>query len=219
MRKIWRRLTDPNYRATRRQIKQFQASHGRGTPIRYDGLNPGDVVLDIGGYQGEWAESMAAKYGVKVYVFEPHPKFAKKLKSKFQNQPQIKVFDFALGSADGVICLSDNENASSALISSENSVMGTLRAVAPALEALSLDTIAVAKINIEGGEYDLLPALYEAGLLERIERLTIQFHKYSEQDISQREQIREKLNRSHSCTWCYPFVWEEWHLRTLYDTI
>lgn len=215
MRKIWRRLTDPNYRATRRQIKQFQASHGRGTPIRYDGLNPGDVVLDIGGYQGEWAESMAAKYGVKVYVFEPHPKFAKKLKSKFQNQPQIKVFDFALGSADGVICLSDNENASSALISSENSVMGTVRAVAPALEALSLNTIAVAKINIEGGEYDLLPALYEAGLLERIERLTIQFHRYYAENEEQREHIIGQLTQTHDCSWSYPFIWEEWQLRGL----
>lgn len=215
MRKIWRRITDPSYRATRRQIKQFQASHGRGTPIRYDGLNPGDVVLDIGGYQGEWAESMAAKYGVKVYVFEPHPKFAKKLKSKFQNQPQIKVFDFALGSADGVICLSDNENASSALISSENSVMGTVRAVAPALEALSLNTIAVAKINIEGGEYDLLPALYEAGLLERIERLTIQFHRYYAENEEQREHIIGQLTQTHDCSWSYPFIWEEWQLRGL----
>jgi len=59
------------------------------------------------------------------------------------------------------------------------------------------------------------PALYEAGLLERIERLTIQFHRYYAENEEQREHIIGQLTQTHDCSWSYPFIWEEWQLRGL----
>lgn len=72
-------------------------------------------------------------------------------------------------------------------------------------------SIDLAKINIEGGEYDLLPALARAGQLGRFDLLQIQFHLYDKQQIAERDAIRTDLGKTHTCDWSYDFVWEQWH--------
>ena len=37
---------------------------------------PDDVVFDIGGFEGNWAGDIQARFGCEVHVFEPHPDFA-----------------------------------------------------------------------------------------------------------------------------------------------
>ncbi|MBR9852909.1 MAG: FkbM family methyltransferase [Rhodobacteraceae bacterium] len=213
--KTWRILTDPAYRAFRADYKAFRAAHGRGTPDSYTGLKPGDVVLDIGGYHGDWAEVMAARYAVKAHVFEPHPRFAKMIEDRFSGRDDVEAHGFAIGSAEGELILSDDENASSAFVTDGPSAKGIVRNVAAVFDELGLERVAVAKINIEGGEYDLLPALIEAGLIDRFDRITVQFHKFSEGDRTRRDEIRKALAKTHDCVWCYPFIWEEWHRQGL----
>lgn len=77
---------------------------------------------------------------------------------------------------------------------------------------MDIPHIDLAKINIEGGEYDLLPALADQGALCRIRRLLIQFHLFQPDFIAKRDVIRDKLAETHGCVWEYPFVWEEWCL-------
>jgi hypothetical protein len=72
--------------------------------------------------------------------------------------------------------------------------------------------VALAKINIEGGEYDLLPALSKADILKRFKMFQIQFHLYTESNIDDRDAIRSDLAKNHTCDWLYPFVWEQWTL-------
>ena len=213
LRKIWKVLTKPEFRAFRRQIKAFRAAHGRGTPERFEGLNAGDVVLDVGGYHGDWADRMVTLYGVKVHVFEPHPRFAKMIEDRVSGNPDVVVHPYAIGRNAGRLVLSDDENASSALAAKDTGVAGQVRAVADVFEAHQIDQVAVVKMNIEGGEYDLLPALIEADLMRRIGRLTVQFHKYEPSQIQARDEIRKALEDTHECVWNFPFVWEEWALK------
>lgn len=208
--KVWKRISDPEFRAMKRQITAFRAAHGRGTPERYSGLQPGDVVLDVGGYHGDWAQRMTELYGVIVHAFEPHPRFISHMQNRFTDRPDVHVHGFAIGSKAGKLDLSDDENASSALVTSGPTVTGDIRPVADVFEELGLRQIAVVKMNIEGGEYDLLPALIETGLIEKVDRLTVQFHRYSDAQIGQRNVIREGLSQTHECAWDYPFIWEEW---------
>lgn len=208
--KVWKRISDPEFRAMKRQISAFRAAHGRGTPERYDNLQPGDVVLDVGGYHGDWAQRMTALYGVTVHAFEPHPRFIDHMQNRFDGRSDVHVHGFAIGSSTGKLDLSDDENASSALVASGRTVTGDIRPVADVFQELKLKRIAVIKMNIEGGEYDLLPALIETGLIKNVDRLTVQFHKYSDKQIDQREDIREGLAKTHDCVWDYPFIWEEW---------
>jgi FkbM family methyltransferase len=209
--KLWNMATDADYRAQRRLIKAFRAEHGRSTPAHYTHLKPGDVVLDVGGYHGDWAEDMAARYGVVVHVFEPHPRFVQMLETRFQGRKDIKVHGFAMGAKDGVLHLSDDENASSALVTDGRVVEGVIRNVSDAFDDLNLTDIAAVKMNIEGGEYDLIPALVDQGLMGRINTLTVQFHRYSDDQVKARDTIRTALAATHDCAWVYPFIWEEWH--------
>ena len=213
--KFWRILTDPAYRAFRRDYKNFRRAHGKGTPGAYTGLLTGQTVLDVGGFHGEWAEMMRRRYAVRVEVFELHPSFAKDLKARFAGQEDVVIHPYAIGHADGEMALSDDGDASSALVGDGPSVTGQVRAVGPVFEEHGLDHVAVMKVNIEGGEYDLLPALIEDGLIDRIDRITVQFHKFTEDDRARRDEIREALSRTHDCVWCYPFIWEEWHKKGL----
>ncbi|MDV4144869.1 FkbM family methyltransferase [Shimia sp. FJ5] len=215
LRKAWRILTDPAYRVFRADYKAFRAAHGRGTPESYTGLLPGDVVLDVGGYHGDWAEAMAARYAVKVHVFEPHPRFAEMIADRFAGREDVVAHGFAIGSSNCELTLSDDENASSAFVTDGPTAKGVVRDVREVFDELGIERVAVAKINIEGGEYDLLPALIDAGLIDRFDRLTVQFHKFSEGDRARRDAIREDLAKTHDCVWCYPFIWEEWHRQGL----
>lgn len=208
--KMWKLATNPEFRAYKRMVREFYAAHGRGTPERYDGLKPGDTVLDVGGYKGDWAERMTALYGVKVHCFEPHPRFIRHLQDRFAGREDVTVEGYAMGASAGVLDLSDDENASSALVASGNPVQGEVRPVAEVFDALGLDRVACIKMNIEGGEYDLLPALIDTGLMTRVDRLTVQFHRYSPAQDGERDAIREGLARTHECVWAYPFLWEEW---------
>jgi len=213
--KMWRILTDPAYRAFRSDYKAFRRAHGRGTPSAYTGLLPGQTVLDIGGYVGDWAETMTARYAVTVHTFEPHPRFASMIRDRFADRTDVIPHDFAIGSTNAELILSDDENASSAFVTDGPTATGHVRDVVSVFEELALGQIAAAKMNIEGGEYDLLPALIDAGLIAKFDRLTVQFHKFSEGDRTRRDDIRKALAQTHHCVWCYPFIWEEWHLKEL----
>jgi hypothetical protein len=68
------------------------------------------------------------------------------------------------------------------------------------------------KINIEGGEFDLLPAAIDSGLIERIKFIQVQFHQFIPNAIENRLQIHKALEKSHRQMWCYDFVWESWAL-------
>jgi len=208
--KLWKLATNPEFRAIKRQVKAFRASHGRGTPERYEGLQAGDVVLDVGGYHGDWAARMTELYGVAVHAFEPHPRFAQMMQERFDERDDVHVHDFAMGSEAGTLALSDDENASSALVASGTQVTGAILPVADVFEELDLAEVKVIKMNIEGGEYDLLPALIETGLMARVDRLTVQFHNYHTGQDAARDAIREGLVKTHDCVWDYPFIWEEW---------
>jgi len=212
--KRWRTLTDPEFRAFRAQIRKFNREQGRGTPSRYAGITPQSVVFDLGGYEGEWAAEMREKYDCFVHVFEPHPRFSARISKRFSADSKVKVHPYALSSNNGEIKLSDSADASStALVGEEGFVIGQTRDAVEVLTEAGIETVAACKINIEGGEYDILPYLIETGTITRFAQLAIQFHKYQDADIAARDRIRQDLRTTHHCEWEYPFVWEKWVIR------
>ncbi len=208
--KRWRILTDPSYRAFRAEIKRFFRERGRGTPSDYADLTPSSVVFDLGGYRGEWAALMRGKYDCTVHVFEPHPGFAETIETRFADDPKVVVHACALGSGEGVLMLSDAADGSSAFSKGAPNVEGRVRAADPFIASLGCDEIAATKINIEGGEFDVLPHLIETGAISKFRTLTVQFHDFAPDAVAARQAIREGLSKTHTCSWNYEFVWEEW---------
>lgn len=216
--KLWNIATSPPYRAARAPYRAFRKAHGGTTPVQFPRVQPGDVVLDVGGYVGDWSDQMTSRYGVVSHVFEPHPSFANAIAERFEDNENVFVHAYAIGSVDGVLELSDQANASSALVQEGPTVTGMVKALGPVVEGLGLSDVAVIKMNIEGGEYDLLPAMIDSGFMQHVDTLMVQFHKYGTDDIARREAIRDGLSRTHVCEWAYPFVWEQWARKTAETT-
>jgi hypothetical protein len=66
------------------------------------------------------------------------------------------------------------------------------------------------KINIEGGEYDLLDAMLSAGLADRVEAFQIQFHDFVDRADERMADIQRRLSVTHRAAYQFPYVWESW---------
>jgi aryl-alcohol dehydrogenase-like predicted oxidoreductase len=87
------------------------------------------------------------------------------------------------------------------------------RDVARALDELGLEEVDLLKLNIEGGEYDVLDRLAESHWLPRIRQVSVQFHEWLPHAHLRRQRNRRALARTHVERWCYPWVWEFWERR------
>lgn len=66
------------------------------------------------------------------------------------------------------------------------------------------------KINIEGGEFELLERMAEVDLLPKVDTFLIQFHEAVRGSHRRRRRIRKALAKTHRNTWDYYFAWERW---------
>jgi FkbM family methyltransferase len=73
-----------------------------------------------------------------------------------------------------------------------------------------IESVALMKINIEGGEYDLLDRMIQTRLVESIENIQVQFHNFTVNATRRMEHIQKDLERTHTSTYQYRFVWENW---------
>tara|TARA_R110002096_G_scaffold194020_2_gene376107 strand:- start:1668 stop:2360 length:693 start_codon:yes stop_codon:yes gene_type:complete len=194
-------------------FRQWRADKMEKTRMQFSGIHAGSVVFDMGGFQGNWAADIHERYGADVHIFEPHPAFAQKIRQRFEGNSAIRTYDLALGSTQSTLTLSDDGDASSSFREGKNAVTGRIEPVAQFFEHADIPRIDLMKINIEGGEYDLLPALAAAGIMPRIGIIQVQFHLFSAADIERRDTIRTMLEKTHTCDWSYDFVWEQWSLR------
>jgi hypothetical protein len=71
------------------------------------------------------------------------------------------------------------------------------------------------KINIEGGEYEVLPRLISTGVIKGVDNLQLQFHKLGPESESQMTAIQLQLSMTHELTWRYRWVWENWKRKSL----
>ena len=78
----------------------------------------------------------------------------------------------------------------------------------------SISRIDLMKINIEGGEYDLLEHLIDSGVIGAIADVQVQFHDFVPHAEKRMEEIQRRLSETHELTWQYKFIWENWKLKT-----
>ena len=76
-----------------------------------------------------------------------------------------------------------------------------------------VEEVDLMKINIEGGEYELLEQLIETDMMSKIKDLQIQFHNIASDPEKRMQAIQEALKNSRYLTYQYKFVWENWTRR------
>jgi FkbM family methyltransferase len=173
-------------------------------------LNKDSIVFDLGGYKGEFSEIIHQKYKSKIFIFEPVSSFFKILQKKFINNNDIKLFNFGLSNKDETIEISLSDDSSSIHIVSDKKEEIELISITDFIKRHNINHIDLFKINIEGGEFEVLPALIQADLIKNIDNLQIQFHNFIADADAKREDIRRKLSKTHELTYDYDFVWENW---------
>lgn len=210
-------MTDADREMLRRVERErpwYAADGDRTLRLDYD-LGPDAVVVDLGGYHGDWAAEIHARFGCRVEVFEPVEEFARRIADRFAANPRISVHPFGLAGRDETMEMTLEEGGSSAVILHEGvpRTRVELRDGARLAELIGAADVDLAKINIEGGEFDLLDRWIETGLLARIRHIQIQFHPEAPGAPDRRDRIRAALAATHDQQWNFDWVWESWTRR------
>jgi len=172
------------------------------------------TVIDVGAFVGKWAVRIADKYGAAVHAFELSPTMIPDLAIAFADYPSITLHAYGLGNRDSEIPICRKGLGSSAFAKEKASDLewdvGKIRDVVAALDELDLTDVGLMKLNIEGGEYDLLERMIATDRLKSVDTFLIQFHEWLPRAHVRRRRIRKHLAQTHELAWDYPFVWEKW---------
>jgi len=186
--------------------------HDRGNQTKrldYD-LNEASVVFDIGGYEGQWASDIFSKYCCIIYVFEPVKAYYEFIHNRFERNDRIIVHPFGLADkSETAFIFLDKDSSSLYRRSMKVEQVQLVRAI-DFIEQNQISSIDLMKINIEGGEYELLEHLIACGFIIHIKNIQIQFHDFVDDAEKRMREIHNQLEKTHHLTYHYPFVWENW---------
>lgn len=183
------------------------ALNGDDRVHRHLDLAPGDLVVDVGAYEGEFTALVRRDYDAEVVAIEPVPEFIAVLNARFEDDPSVSLVPAALGRESGTISLQPAADSSSAWVLGDSSIQAPLVDVADLVDGRR---VALLKMNAEGAEFDVLERLIETGQIHQVDGLLVQFHKFVPGAVARRRAIRRQLRVSHRCSLNVPWVWEVW---------
>ena len=176
-------------------------------------LNENSVVVDAGGFMGEWADEIHRRYKSAVYIFEPVDEFYNSMVQKFDGNEKIKVFKFGLSNRNETLEIYHSKDGSSVYGGGKGTETIQLRDFREVYKELNLSHVDLLKINIEGGEFDLMDGIIESDLQKSIDNFQIQYHRFIKGCVERRDKIRSVLGCTHRETYNYEFIWENWKLK------
>lgn len=192
-----------------RVIPWFKTNGDKTLRLDYD-LNPSSLVIDVGGYEGQWASDIFAKYCCNTIIFEPVKEFYEKIKERFSKNEKVAVYDVGLSNKSEETKISLLDDSSS--LFKNNSRSESVKTVNSSdfLKEKNINNIDLMKINIEGGEYELLENLISNGFIKKVKNIQVQFHDFVPNAKERMIKIQKELEKTHHLTYQYEFVWENW---------
>lgn len=175
---------------------------------RYDyPLTPDDLVIDVGGYNGDFAVEINRRYGCCVDVFEPSFPFSERIEKRVRENHRIRVFQQAIGNTDGPLEIHIKGDMTGAYADGPSEQCSMI-------DAIALPNSSLLKLNCEGYEYNILERLLESECAENHRAIQVQFHKVVPDYARRYIAIRDGLLRTHRLTYDAPFCWQSFELRT-----
>lgn len=172
-------------------------------------IGDSSIVFDVGGYTGLFSEDIAKKFDPYLFVFEPIAEFCDEISSRFRANKKVKVCNFGLADRSYEADFYLNENGSSVFPVAQTATKVKMIDICQFVSDNNIEKIDLMTINIEGGEYDLLPRVLETGLINKIETLQIQFHMFDQSEfVKKRKEIVEQILATHRVKYSFPFTWE-----------
>ena len=190
--------------------KRFLSDNGEKKKVDFE-LNKNSIVFDVGGFNGDYAYEIFNKYNCNVYVFEIAPNFISKLNQRFKNYPKIKIFEYGLSNESTSKYI--NINGDSTSVENIGDVKVILKTFNEVFKENKLHFIDLIKINIEGGEYELLKNIIESNNQKNVGIFLIQFHNFIPDYRQKIIRIRDLLSRTHYLEFNYECIWECWKIK------
>lgn len=177
-------------------------------------LNENSVVVDAGGYHGEFAELINKRYGSIVFVLEPIVNLHNSIENLFSRNPRVIPLNYAIAGKTEQAEISIEDDGSS-LYTESTGATEVIQCVdvQEFFDTNNIETVDLLKLNIEGAEYDVLDRIIELNLLPSIKHIQIQFHRFVPDCNRRRKAIQEHLSKTHTCVWNYDWIWEGWKLK------
>lgn len=144
-----------------------------------DLLGPNSIALDLGAFEGQFAQELSRKTGARAIAIEANPRM-------FETIPETELvtpLNMAVAAEPGVLELfvGNNPLGTSVFSSHPESGSETFEVPATTLEQLIMDygdgRLDLLKVNIEGAEIAMFDATPDA-VLRAIGQITIQFHDF-----------------------------------------
>jgi FkbM family methyltransferase len=165
-----------------------------------DELQDGGVVIEAGAYEGAWTKKVCEqRQGCLVYAFEPATRAYRVASRRLKDCSGVILRCVALGKHSGTatLCDRDRDGANTFAWNPEDEPSETVPVIDVAEVVEPLGEIAVAHLNAEGGEVDILERLIETGLIGRVRMIMVQFHLYDEEIAERIVEITRRLAETH----------------------
>lgn len=148
----------------------------------------GDISLDI---------ELARRFGATVRAFDPVPEYVQAATDESAGQPRVSVHQLAVATSDGPLRMQITHDQSSrsmspaGLYESQTTVETAGRTLMTLMSEFGDHHIDLLKLDIEGGEYALLPTISPREL--GVQVLAVQFHHNG--SVSDARRIVDDLRR------------------------
>ena len=119
-------------------------------------LNSDSVVIDGGGYKGEFIDNVLVNFGCKVESFEPLQKEFDELKKKYIQNNRVKISNLALFSKTKALYLNEEGISSSIINTNVSKNMVKINAIDVVEIINNRKNIDLLKLNVEGAEYEIM---------------------------------------------------------------
>jgi FkbM family methyltransferase len=171
-----------------------------------------DIAIDAGGHLGDWTAQLICQYGCRVIVFEPVAEYCARIRERFARNARIKIVEAGLAAGNREVSFVLDGLASSAFPARKTGKSASVQLVdvGEVFAKNELVDVACMKMNIEGGEYELLERMLELNLTRVVRSYLIQFHATVPDHEARHQRIRVGLAKTHRLVFEYPHVWERW---------
>lgn len=163
-----------------------------------------NVFIDLGAGSGDdikgYYKLASDNKNHEVHAFEPNPKRTAGIKKRY---PNINTYTAAAGLKEGTVKLylgkslnTSSTNKNKVSISTDKFIEAPVIDIPTWLKNnFTTEDYITMVIDIEGGEYDLLQGMYDAGLWSWIDEMYVEFHgtKLKEFDMQIENDLTDKL--------------------------
>lgn len=151
------------------------------------------TIVVVGAYKGRAMDLLAHMFPqyAKIVGFEPQLWAAQEAGDRIANRRAMWVHAAGLGAETNLhVPMGEWHTDAASFVhtgaGTREQGEGIIMEADAGLQMADLDHIDLMVMNIEGGEYDLIPQLQKTGWLRRIDRLAVQWHLYG--DVAAAEQ-------------------------------